>query len=119
MVCNAASPNEQILLLNELGSVGKRERASIVAHEKKIVAIVANALVRLDGSGRITGANRTVYTMMLLGIVNFAHTWYDPAGDVKPAQFARMTTDVFFSGLFSGDDQTRRPSRPTVSKVVV
>jgi hypothetical protein len=37
--------------------------------------------------------------MMLFGILNFSHTWYDPKGGVDPREFADMVVDLFLYGF--------------------
>ena len=96
---NAGSPHEQVILLNDLASLAPREQAVIVQLQQQIVDLVADILMRLDHGGKITRSTRKVYTMMLFGIINYAHTWYDPAAGVKPAQLARMATELFLSGV--------------------
>ena len=98
---NAASPHEQVILLNDLGSLAEREQDEIRGLEQAIVDLFASALAAVDVSGRITPRNRKVYTMMLLGIINFAHTWYDPTAEIKPELFGKMTCDVFLNGFLS------------------
>jgi hypothetical protein len=37
--------------------------------------------------------------MMLFGILNFSHTWYDPKGGIEPQEFADMVVDQFLYGF--------------------
>jgi hypothetical protein len=37
--------------------------------------------------------------MMLFGMLNFSHTWYDPKGDIEPKEFADMVVDLFLFGF--------------------
>jgi hypothetical protein len=37
--------------------------------------------------------------MMLFGMLNFSHTWYDPKGDIAPQEFADMVVDLFRHGF--------------------
>lgn len=37
--------------------------------------------------------------MMLFGMLNFSHTWYDPKGDIEPQEFADMVVDLFLHGF--------------------
>jgi hypothetical protein len=60
---------------------------------------VAGLLIRLDKESRITRRTRKVYAMMLFGILNFSHTWYDPAGGIGPTEFADMIVDQFLYGF--------------------
>jgi len=87
------------------------------ALERQIVDVVTDLLIRLDNDGKIVKRTRKIYTMMLFGILNFSHTWYDPNGGVDPQEFADMVVDQFlygFSATPAAEVQTamrrRRPS---------
>ena len=98
---NAVSPHEQVVILNDLASLGEREQAEVVKLERQVVDLVGEVLVRTDTTGKITKATKKVYTMALLGIINYTYTWYDPNGSVKPKQFARLVTDLYLRGFLS------------------
>jgi hypothetical protein len=34
-------------------------------------------------------------------MINYTYTWYDPKGEVKPAQLAQMATDLFLKGFIA------------------
>ena len=96
---NAHSPNEQIILLNDLGSLSEAEQRQIRGVEREIVALVAKVLAAVDQSGRMKAGNAKVYTMMFVSIINYTYAWYDPEGDVAPAEFAAMACDLFLNGF--------------------
>lgn len=96
---NARSPNEQRLILNDLSFLSEPEQAVIKALERQIVNLASDLLVRLDKQGKIVKRTKKIYAMMLFGILNFSHTWFDPAGGVAPAEFADMTVDLFLYGF--------------------
>lgn len=99
VVLNARSTNEQRVILNELSLLGEEEQKAIKALERQLVDIVADLLIRLDKEGKIVKRTRKVYTMMLFGILNFSHTWYDPRGGVDPNEFADLVVDLFLYGF--------------------
>jgi AcrR family transcriptional regulator len=101
---NSSSRNEQVVLLNDLPSLGEREQKVIKALERQIVERVSQVLAGVDTRGKITPATRKVYTMALLGTINYIYTWYDPQGSVKPKQYARMATDLFLNGFLAASD---------------
>ena len=117
---NAASQCEQAILLNDLGSLNDDEQTEIKGLEQQIVELLSNALVEVDRSGRITRANRKVHTMLLLGMINFTYTWYDPDAAVKPQAFARIATDLFLNGFLTGHAAARKttPHQNRRAKVV-
>jgi AcrR family transcriptional regulator len=101
---NSSGRHEQIILLNDLQSLGEREQKTIKALERQIVDLVAHVLARIDTRGKLTPATRKVYTMALLGTINYIYTWYDPQGSVKPKQYARMATDLFLNGFLAASE---------------
>lgn len=98
---NASSPDEQIVLLNDIGALSEPEQAQIKRVEREIVDLVTQVLRPIDKTGRMNAANAKVYTMMLAGIINFTYTWYDRDGAVTPAQYAAMACDLFLNGFLA------------------
>ncbi len=99
---NARSPDEQVILLNDIGALSRSEQKQIHAIEKQVVDLVADAIVAADARGVVTPRTRKVYTMMLFGMINYTYTWYDAKGPVKPRDLAEMAADLFLAGFLSG-----------------
>ena len=78
----------QKVLLNDLAHLPQDKRASIVAKQRSIIAAVQSLLVELDPALGADPAAARVRTMMLFGIINWTHTWYDPAGPVTASEIA-------------------------------
>jgi AcrR family transcriptional regulator len=100
---NARSTNEQRLILNDLSFLSEDEQKTIKALERQLVDMVSDLLIRLDNEGKIVKRTKKVYTMMLFGILNFSHTWYDPRGSIDPGEFADMVVDLFLKGFMSAE----------------
>lgn len=96
---NAHSPDEQVLLLNDLNQLAEDDRNRLKGLERQILDRLSDLLIRVDAAGKITPANKRVYTMMYLGIVNYTFAWFDPNGRVSPAGYAELATDLFLHGL--------------------
>ncbi|MBR1119961.1 TetR family transcriptional regulator [Bradyrhizobium lablabi] len=96
---NARSSNEQRLILNDLTFLSEAEQTAVKALQRQLVDTVSDLLIRLDTEGRIVKRSKKVYTMMLFGMLNFSHTWYDPKGDIAPQEFADMVVDQFLYGF--------------------
>lgn len=112
---NAGSVSEVLTLLNDLESLSKPEQQDIIKLERKIVALMADLLVAVDTTGKITSRTKSVYTMMLFGIVNYTYTWYNPAKSVPPDEMARLATDLFLNGFLSAPAKARpKGLRPTL-----
>lgn len=74
--------DRQKALLNELDSLPQDRRATIVTKQRFIVNAVQGLLVRLDP--RLTDpVQARVQTMLLFGMINWTHTWFDPPGPVR------------------------------------
>jgi len=114
---NAHSPNEQRVILNDLSFLSEAEQETIKALERQIVDAVADLLIRLDQDGKIAKRSRKVYAMMLFGILNFSHTWYDPAGGIGPTEFADMVVDHFLYGFTTRSAKAGEPVRSRRERV--
>ena len=111
---NARSPNEQVILLNDLGALSEREQTEITRIEQQIVDLVADVLIRVDTAGKISRSTKKVYTMMLVGMINYTFTWYDPERGVGPKQFAQMATDLFLNGFLTAAVETDANAKDSV-----
>jgi AcrR family transcriptional regulator len=96
---NAQSPEEQIVLLNDLGALKTEEQRQIVQTERKIVEIIGTVLNSIDVTKKMNRKTARIYTMMLFGMINYTYTWYDPKGPIKPKEFARLSADLFLNGF--------------------
>ncbi|GHF55172.1 TetR/AcrR family transcriptional regulator [Seohaeicola zhoushanensis] len=99
MEINAVNKAEQIVLLNDWNQLDAPLQAEIGASQRKIVAVVRDALARLDTSHRMTPKSATTYAMSLLGSLNYTYAWFDPEGPVTPAEYADHVFDVFLHGF--------------------
>jgi AcrR family transcriptional regulator len=96
---NAESQDLQVVLLHDLQNLKPTERAAIVGKQREIIRIVGEIVSACDTRGKITRRTQMAETMMLIGMINYTYLWYDPAGPVKPAEYAAMVADNFLGGL--------------------
>ena len=96
---NARASDEQRVILNDLSFLGETEQDAIKALERQLVDTVSDLLLKLDKEGKIVRRTKKIYSMMLFGILNFSHTWYDPKDGVDPSEFADMVVDQFLHGF--------------------
>ncbi len=96
---NAQSKNEQIVLMNDLGNLAKAEQNRIRALQNRIVDLVLSSLRSIDRAKRLTPRNRKVFTMLILGMVNYTYAWYDPKGPVGPRELAEIAADIALKGF--------------------
>lgn len=100
---NARSRNEQIVLMNDLGNLKPAEQGRVRELQNRIVELVLDSLQAVDeakrGNKRLTRRNRKIYTMLVLGMINFTYAWYDPKGAVSPRELAEIAGDIVLGGL--------------------
>jgi AcrR family transcriptional regulator len=89
----------QKVLLNELDHLPKERRAIIVGIQHRLIEIVRAILadLRPELGGR-SGLGLPA-AMLYFGMINWTHTWMDPAGAVKPARIAELAANIFLEGF--------------------
>jgi AcrR family transcriptional regulator len=73
-------------------------RELILNRQRDIVAAMTRFLKRAYPM-RLTPANQTALTMMLLGMINWTFTWLRPGGPMSYAQFAEEVVAMLEKGL--------------------
>ena len=86
----AGAADRQKVLLNELDSLPADKRATIVAKQRTIVDAVAGLLAEVDATLGGDARRARVQAMLLFGMINWTHTWFEPAGPMGPADIADM-----------------------------
>ena len=84
---NAAS---QKVLLNDLRRLPEDKRAVIVAKQRDLVGSVQRVLSDLYPLMARNPAGAMVETMLLFGMINWTHTWFDPGGALSAGDIAEQ-----------------------------
>jgi len=79
-------------------AAGVSARELILNRQRDIVAAMTRFLKRAY-PGRLTPANQTALTMMLLGMINWTFTWLRPNGPMSYAAFADEVVQMLEKGL--------------------
>ena len=82
--------DRQKVLLNELDNLPAAQRGRIVASQRRVIDATQALLVALDPSLKDDPSCARAKTMLLFGMINWTHTWYDPSGPITPARIADM-----------------------------
>jgi AcrR family transcriptional regulator len=82
--------DRQKVLLNDLDNLPAAQREAIVMRQRQVIEAVQGLLAELDPGIARDPTRARVKTMLLFGMINWTHTWYDPAGPVKPEEIADM-----------------------------
>lgn len=90
--------DRQKVLLNELDSLPQDARAAVLAAQRGIVDTVARLLAGVHPALAGDPVRARVQAMLLLGAINWTHTWWDPAGPVGPHELADMALAMALGG---------------------
>lgn len=82
--------SRQKVLLNELNNLPADKRAIIVAKQRRIIAAVQELLASIAPSVGANEARARVQTMLVFGMINWTHTWFDARGPVSADTIAEM-----------------------------
>lgn len=99
MALYAGAAARQKVLLNELHNLAPDHRDEVRALQRGLIATVEAMIVETAPALAADPARLRAAAMMLFGIINWTHTWYDPAGPVAPAAFADMAAALAEGGL--------------------
>jgi AcrR family transcriptional regulator len=89
----------QKVLLNDLNHLPKERRAIIVGIQHRLIEIVQDVLTEIRPELRGKAALGLPAAMLYFGMINWTHTWMDPAGAVKPSRIADLAANVFLEGI--------------------
>ncbi len=86
--------SRQKVLLNELGNLPATKRAIVVGKQRRIIEAVQELLTSLDPQIAADAARARVQTMLVFGMINWIHTWFDAQGPVSANDIADMVLGV-------------------------
>ena len=90
----ASAQQHHKVLLNELDNLPPERRADVVAKQRRIIAAAESVIADLAPGG---GAR--VNTMLFFGMINWTHTWFDPAGALMPEALAGRVVEIMQRGV--------------------
>lgn len=80
----------QKVLLNELDNLPPDRRDAIVAKQRVIVATVIDLLGAIYPDLAALPSRARATAMLLFGMINWTHTWFDPDGPIRADELADM-----------------------------
>jgi AcrR family transcriptional regulator len=80
--------DRQKVLLNELAALPEDKRKGIVEKQRSLIDAVQSLLVEVRPGLASDKARARVETMLLFGMINWTHTWFDPAGPISADEVA-------------------------------
>jgi AcrR family transcriptional regulator len=86
--------DRQKVLLNELERLPADKRRTIVTKQRRIIDAVAELIGNLDTALAADPDRVRVQTMLLFGMINWTHTWFNPDGPVSADELADMAVTL-------------------------
>lgn len=93
----AGAAAAQKVLLNELDQLPPERRAAIVAEQRALIAMVETMVSEIAPA--LARYECFTATMLFFGMINWTHTWWDPAGPIGADRIAVLAADMFLGGL--------------------
>ena len=90
------------VLLNELDNLPAERRAEVIAHQRRIIAIVEEVLRDLRPQKQ--GSARAL-AMLFFGMINWTHSWFRPDGALSPEELAALAVDTMLNGMRASEAQ--------------
>jgi AcrR family transcriptional regulator len=82
------------VLLNELDNLSPAARTDVVAKQRRVIALTEAILSEIAAPH-----DARVNAMLFFGMINWTHTWFDPAGPVMPEALGMRVVDLMLKGL--------------------
>ena len=92
----AGARDSHKVLLNELDHLPPRQRAEVVAKQRRIIAVVETLIreIRPD-----LNPLTLPLTMLFFGMINWTHTWLRPQGPISAEAIADLAVNLMLDGL--------------------
>ena len=92
----AGARDSHKVLLNELDNLPPRQRAEVVAKQRRIIAVVETLIreIRPD-----LNPLSLPLTMLFFGMINWTHTWLRPQGPISAEAIADLAVNLMLDGL--------------------
>jgi AcrR family transcriptional regulator len=100
--------NRHRVLLNDLDHLPADRRKVIVAKQRRLVDQVSGYLARLQPKLRRSRKFARPAVMLYFGMINWTHTWFDPAGPASADDVADLCIRLLLNGLPHAWDPPQR-----------
>jgi AcrR family transcriptional regulator len=88
-------PNTMELIVHNQKSLNQEHWEELKDKQKEYSKIVVKMLDEMQKKGKIVDLDTTACTFALFGMVQWAYSWYDPKGEIKPDKLCDIYTHIF------------------------
>lgn len=92
----------------EIRHLTPRQKAKQIKLEKTLLDLVTSVLVKING--RVGPGERRMYSLLLIGMMNWVELWYKQAGSVSPAELYKMVGRLFLNGFLNVGGEKAKPA---------
>jgi AcrR family transcriptional regulator len=96
---SAQSRRRHMVAMNDVKFLPKAKQTPLINLQRQLAELVAQLLRELNPG--LPDAVYKPYTMMLLGMLNWADFWYKPSGTVKPQELCDRMARLFLKGFLA------------------
>ena len=98
-------PDTMELIVYNLKSLDRKHWKEIRDKQREYAKIVVKILDEMQKRGKIAPLNTTTCTFALFGMIQWAHRWYNPKGEITPDQLCDIFTHIFTKGTYLEQDE--------------
>lgn len=91
----------------EVRHLTAKQKVKQVKLEKVLLDLVGDVLVKLNS--RVAPSERRVYSLLLIGMMNWVELWYKESGAVSPSELYRMVGRLFLDGMLNVNGSVGKP----------
>ncbi len=95
----AGAASRHKVLVNELYHLPRERREVIIGRQSRLVQAVADIFSLLQPEFRSKPELTKPAAMVFFGMINWTHTWYDPAGPASTDAVADLVVDMVLNGV--------------------
>lgn len=109
----AGAADRHKVLLNEIENLSPQRRTAIIGLQRGLIAQVESVLTEIEPGLKVNPSRVRPAAMLFFGMINWTHTWFDPAGPILTEEMADMAVDLTLSGLSAVvSGAQRKPTQP-------
>lgn len=97
----AFNPIKMDLIASAQKSLSPEHLAELKAKQREYTNITAKILDGMKEKNEIVDLNTKACAFALFGMVQWAHRWYKPDGEIKPEQLSQIFTQIFTRGIYN------------------